>query len=236
MRSFIYPCQRESPVAVWAERGWTVTAFVALLIMVAVGCGGGGPRTAEARREHERGLGLLEDGKLGRADAAFRSAIALDPTLAEGYLGRGMVFETADDQGRALVYLNRAIELDPKLATAYDYRGRVYMASDDSDQAVANFSRAIQLDPQLAEPYYYRGMVSRQAEDYLAAIDDMSSVIALENGAPKFLMERAELYLLAGDPENAALDLERVISTAQDEGVVLDAKRGLASIRESGTR
>lgn len=226
MRSFA--CS--SPSAGLATLGLTATVLVTL-VTVTASCGGGGPPTAEARREYERGRELLEKGNFNRADDAFRGALALDPTFAEAHLGRGMLFENVGDQGRALIYLNRAVELDPELAIAYDYRGRLYVAAGNTDQAIANFSRAIQLDPQLATPYYYRSKVSRQLEDYPAAIDDISSVIALENGAPRFLMERAELYLLSGDQDNAALDLERVISTSQNDGMVLEAKRGLASIR-----
>lgn len=95
------------------------------------------------------------------------------------------------------------------------------------------FSKAIELDPELADAHYNRAMVNLQVDQLIAAIEDMSAVIQLQPEAPRYYMERAQLYLIAGDGDRAIGDLEQVLSLARDERVTLAAKQLLAEMRRA---
>jgi hypothetical protein len=111
-------------------------------------------------RGQRRGSGPLDEVELQQAVTHYDKAIALDPTLAEGYCGRGDVrlelgqawvpddFSKANSALQdAIADYTKAIELDPQDLAAYLGRGSTHQALRDYGPALADFEKALDCDP-----------------------------------------------------------------------------------------
>ena len=97
--------------------GWLAALSAVLLTAVWGACGQPDvPPAVESAMEIERGIGLLEDGHIEQARAAFGSAIHKDGQNAEAYARRGFVSLALNDARGAMADLDRALALDPDLA------------------------------------------------------------------------------------------------------------------------
>jgi eukaryotic-like serine/threonine-protein kinase len=83
-----------------------------------------------------------------KAKSACRSALQLDPTLAEAHASAGLVAMNYDwDWPLAERELRRAIALDSNNALFYDWYAEYLMAVGRTDESLANMERARELDP-----------------------------------------------------------------------------------------
>ena len=97
----------------------------------------------------------VSDLNLNRPEKAlesFNRAISIDPTRADGYLGRANTLSTLKRYEQALPDYNRALEIDPKLANAYVNRGSVYSQLGQYERAIADYENGLALDPEIDDP------------------------------------------------------------------------------------
>lgn len=67
---------------------------------------------------------LLLARDLDGALHAFTRALALDPTLADGWREKGMVLLELGSYQEAVEHLDRALDIEPKDGDAWNYRGQ----------------------------------------------------------------------------------------------------------------
>lgn len=84
------------------------------------------------------------------------NALALIPTLADGYAVRGLAYFRLKQYPKALEDLNKAVSLSPTDARYYLYLAKTYNATGARKQAIANADKAIKLDADLEEAYKER--------------------------------------------------------------------------------
>lgn len=84
------------------------------------------------------------------------SALALIPTLADGYAVRGLAYYKLKQYPKALEDLNKAVSLSTDNAHYYLYLAKVYNATGARKQAIQNADKAIKLDADLEEAYKVR--------------------------------------------------------------------------------
>jgi tetratricopeptide (TPR) repeat protein len=85
-------------------------------------------------------------------------ALALDPSLPEGYAALGSVATYERRRATARALLQRAIELRPSFATAHQWLGTATMAAGDPIAGLKSLERASALDPRslvVAENHAY---------------------------------------------------------------------------------
>lgn len=99
---------------------------------------------------YQEGNKYINDRNFDKAIEAFNRSIALNNSLGETYLGRGMAYMGKEDADKAMKDLNRAIKLDPSLAMAYRCRASVYYNravnyydKDDLNKAIDNYKNAL---------------------------------------------------------------------------------------------
>jgi tetratricopeptide (TPR) repeat protein len=95
------------------------------------------------------GVSNLNLNKPEKALEDFSRAIELDPSRADGYVGRANTLNTLARYAESLPDYNRAIEIDPKLANAYANRGSAYSQLGQYKKAIADYEMALELDPEI---------------------------------------------------------------------------------------
>jgi serine/threonine-protein kinase len=99
------------------------------------------------------GVNLSGQRKHGRAEAAYRKAIALEPDLANAYSNLGAALNEQRKHGEAEAAIRKAIDLQPNVAQAYSILGNALSGRHRYAQAEAAYRKAIALEPDFAEAH-----------------------------------------------------------------------------------
>jgi tetratricopeptide (TPR) repeat protein len=153
---------------------------------------------AEARPDVDRerwndyGIGLLLQGDLRAARAAFTRVSELEPGYVDGWvnLARVAVAEGALDEAREV--LGKALEIDPKLARAHFFLGLVDKESGEYESALEHLRTAAEQYPKDRVVRNQTGRILFLRRDYQAAVDELQHVLAID---PEDLMAHYTLML-----------------------------------------
>ena len=156
----------------------------------------------DRERWNDYGIGLLLQGDLRAARAAFTRVSELQPGYVDGWvnLARVAVAEGALDEAREV--LAKALELDPELARAHFFLGLVEKESGDYEAALEHLRTT---GRQYPKDRVVRNQIARVLflqRQYQAAIDEVQTVLAID---PEDLMGHYTLMLA----NRGAGDLER---------------------------
>ncbi len=103
------------------------------------------PKTAEALSLNNAGVTQINDGDYAGAIQKFTAAIALNPKLAQAYLGRGIAYSMLNKHQEAVKDHTQAIQLKSDLAEAYLNRADDYVELGNRKAAIADLQKAKQL-------------------------------------------------------------------------------------------
>jgi tetratricopeptide (TPR) repeat protein len=123
--------------------------LLTIFVVVLTGCGLGVSDYDDAVLD---GVSHLNTNKPEEALADFTRAIEIDQTRADGWAGRGNVWQAMGQYEASLQDYDKAIEIDPNLANAYINRGSVYSHMGEYEKAIADYERGLQLDPEIDDP------------------------------------------------------------------------------------
>ncbi len=126
-----------------------ILSALAILFLIVSGCGVGVSDYDHAVLD---GVSNLNLNKPEKALEDFSRAIAIDPSRADGYVGRANTLSTLGRYGESLGDYDRAIEIDPKLANAYANRGSAHSQLGQYQKAIADYEKALELDPKIDDP------------------------------------------------------------------------------------
>ena len=121
------------------------TLAVVVVLAGVIACASPKDARTQALETQSEAHALAVAGRSDEAIARYTDAIALDPTIALIYLGRGQAYAGKQDYAVALADFNRAIELDPDRSVAFLERGRAYLAITDFAAAEADLQHAIDI-------------------------------------------------------------------------------------------
>ena len=96
----------------------------------------------EARACNGRGLALFHTGAHEAAEAAFRRAAELDPSMAEAHNNLGLALSRQGRTEEAAAAFEKALEIRPDLASALNNMGFLCHESMEFEKAVDLFRRA----------------------------------------------------------------------------------------------
>jgi tetratricopeptide (TPR) repeat protein len=164
------------------------------------------------------GAAVTEEKKAvyDRAIADFTQAIRLDPDNAEGYLERGIAYDSKGDYDRAIADYNQAIRLNPDYYTAYNNRGDAYGGKGDYDRAIADYNQVIRLNPDIDAAFNNRGLVYKNKGDYDMAIADYTQAIRINPYYAIGFNNRGLAYYDKGDFDMAIADFTQAIRLDPD--------------------
>ena len=157
--------------------------------------------------------GLARDEAFPRAEAAARTALAIDDSLVEAHLALGMVLALWEwDIVAATAEIDRSLELDPFHAEAHMMRAFAFQAHGQKGAAVDAARQAVELDPLSPQTNYALGLMLVAAGRPAEGVDQLQATLEIEPTlVPAYdTLVHANLALGRGDE---ALALAQQIST-----------------------
>lgn len=107
-------------------------------------------RTEIAQSHNNLGAVYLQEKDLGAAKAEFSAAIAMNPSEANSFLGRGMIEQQGWDYDAAVADFTSASEIAPS-PLAYFWLGRALEGKGQTRKAETAYAMALQLAPNMSE-------------------------------------------------------------------------------------
>jgi tetratricopeptide (TPR) repeat protein len=93
-------------------------------------------------RWNDYGIGLLLQGDLKGAEAAFRKVVAMDPAYADGPINVARALLQEGNVADAILLLQRALAIDPELARAHYFLGTALKTLGRYDEALRHLQIA----------------------------------------------------------------------------------------------
>lgn len=126
-----------------------VSFAILLCALLAAACGGDGSPSAErlaAQEFYDAGQALTESDNWSPAILQYSQALAIDPTFALAYAGRGNAYYGRREYTKAIDDYTQALELDPDMAAIYYwFLGISHRALGNVEEAIVNLESAREL-------------------------------------------------------------------------------------------
>jgi len=132
------------------------------------------------QRWNDYGIGLLLQGNLKAAQAAFVKVTEVDPQNPDGWVNIGRVALQEGDVARARAVLEKALALDPKLARTNFFYGSLMKTAGDYDQAAAHFQVVLAQYPHDRVVLNNLGRVLFLQRKYAEAVKVLQQVLAVD--------------------------------------------------------
>jgi tetratricopeptide (TPR) repeat protein len=179
------------------------------------------PKTRLAQEDWQRwndyGIGLLLQGDLKAAQAAFEKVTEVDPQNPDGWVNIGRAALQEGDVVRARTVLDKALALDPQLARTNFFYGSLLKSVGDYDQAAAHFQIVLAQYPHDRVALNNLGRVLFLQRKYADALKVLQQVLAVD---PEDLQAHYNLMLCyngLGDEKMAKEHQARYLRFKADE-------------------
>lgn len=160
-------------------------------------------QAADWQRWNDYGIGLLLQGDLQGADAAFQRVTEAAPTRADGWVNMGRARLQEGNLPAAKEVLLKALRVAPNLASAHYFYGSVLRGEGKYDEAIAQFRIALGQYPNDRVVRNDLGRTLFLERRYADAIRELQNVLAID---PEDLAANYNLmlsYTGLGQPERA---------------------------------
>jgi Tfp pilus assembly protein PilF len=179
------------------------------------------PRTQLRKEDWQRwndyGIGLLLQGDLKAAQAAFEKVTEVDPQNPDGWVNIGRAALQEGDVARARVVLEKALAINPKLARTNFFYGSLMKATGDYDKAAEHFRIVLEEYPRDRVAINNLGRVLFLERKYADAVKILRQVLAVD---PEDLQAHYNLMLCyngLGDEKMAKEHQARYLRFKADE-------------------
>ncbi|HEY3855664.1 MAG TPA: TonB-dependent receptor [Verrucomicrobiae bacterium] len=137
------------------------------------------PRNAQALAL--KGFLMAAQNKPHQAITWFESSLAVDSSLGNAWLGRGLCRIRLSDLTAGREDLLVAAALEPQRAELRAYLGKAYANSDDYRRALKELRLAIKLDPNDPTAWFYIALLDQQENKINDALQELEKSEALNN-------------------------------------------------------
>lgn len=144
--------------------------------------------------------------------------VKLDPAKPENYYKAGFLFEERGKSDNALKYYRKTLELDPNHAGAHIQLGMLYLRAGRPAEARQELDTALALNPDNYQAWYSLGRLLKEAKDFGGALAAFEKAQRDSELKVKALIERGSCFLAQKNYERAAIELERALKLAPNDG------------------
>lgn len=150
----------------------------------------------------------LAGGRVDAAQLLFEEARGVDGSLADAWLGLGLVAERKGEVERALEFLEAAVALEPQRAVLRSYLGQGFAVAGEGRLAEREFGLGTELDPNDPTAWLHRGLERQQTHRLNESVDDLRSSVGRNENRSVF---RSSLLL---DQDRAMRQADLAVSYA----------------------
>ena len=168
-------------------------------------------------RWNDYGIGLLLQGDLRSAEAAFTKVVAMDPGYADGPVNVARVHIQEGNMAAAIPILEQALAIDPALAKTHYFMGFALKTLGRYDEALTHLNTAAAQYPSDRVVLGQIGRVQFLQRQFKEAIASFQRVLAVD---PEDLLAHYNLMLCyqgLGNPELAAREQTLYLRFKADE-------------------
>jgi len=138
------------------------------------------PQAFDRERWNDYGIGMLLQGDLVAARAAFDQVTRLEPTYARGFVNLARVYVQEGDHDAALPVLEKALAIDPDLASAHYFMALSLKARGRYDDALAHLRRAADQYPRDRVVRNQIGRILFLQRHHVEAVAEFEKTLAIE--------------------------------------------------------
>ncbi len=131
-------------------------------------------------RWNDYGIGLLLQGDLKGAEAAFLKVTQMEPGYADGWVNVGRARIQEGNMEEAEQVLRKALEVDPNLAKTHFFLGNVLKSLGRYDEALTHTRRAASQYPRDRVVVNQIGRILFLKREYAAAIEELRKVLKID--------------------------------------------------------
>ncbi len=160
-------------------------------------------------RWNDYGIGLLLQGDIKNAEAAFLRVTEMDPGYADGWVNVGRVRIQEGNTAAAETVLRKALQINPELAKTHFFLGTVLKTQGRYDEAIAHLRKASEKYPRDRVVLNQLGRVLFLERQFKESVDALTKVLAID---PEDLQAHYNLMLAyQGSGDATAAERERVL-------------------------
>ena len=163
----------------------------------------------------------------GKAEDAYRKAIASDPNLAEAHYNYGVFLQSVrGDQAQAKAQFELTLTLDPAHAAAHHNLGAILQQQGQLAAAQRQFESAIEFDPSSRNSRFQLGRLYANAGRTADAIAQFEKIVTVDDDqTPTYLYALGATMARAGDAAKARglLQDARNKAAARSQGQLVEA-------------
>ena len=165
-----------------------------------------------ARIRMELAVGYFEQGKTNIALDELKQVIAIDPSYADAYNLRGLIYMQLNDARLAEESFRRAVVLNPRDANTLHNLGWLQCQQRRFDDAERTFEQALgnPLYPERAKTLMAQGLCQARAGKSEAAERTLAKAYELDAGNPIVGYNLANLLFVRGDMPRAQFYIRRL--------------------------
>jgi Flp pilus assembly protein TadD len=134
----------------------------------------------DRERWNDYGIGLLLQGDLKAAEAAFKKVTDLDPAYADGWLNVARCLVQEGETEAAAPWIEQALERQPKLARAHFFNALVLKAAGSYDPALAELEQVLAQYPRDRVVLNQKGRILFLKREYAAAVAALKGVLGVD--------------------------------------------------------
>ena len=161
---------------------------------------------------NERGGIFLRMNRLEEAQADYQKAIALSAPYFEVFTNLGQCYRNMEKHEDAASAYSRALDLQPNQLLALLGRAQAYENLGDRRAAIADYTSALVCDAGQWEALSNRGVLHYEEGDLERALADFDAAIRLGKNQISLYQNRSIVLSGLGRHDEAARDLETVLS------------------------
>ena len=164
----------------------------------------------------ERGITLVEAGRLTEAEPEFRSALTRDPSSADALMGLSRCLVDSSDPEAALAELDRGMISAAPTARLLVLRALIQRKLGRLHEARDSLKRAIELEPDNVSGYINMGVLLLKSERYVDAILFLEHAARLDPGLVEAYQHLAEAHRQLGHQSVTITLLDQAYRLAPD--------------------
>ena len=159
-----------------------------------------------------------KQGDYTGAIALLTQLIRRNPTSADDYNNRGLIYFQSGELEKAIADYNRALQLNPELDNAYNNRANYYASLGQVAEALTDYEKALDLNPGNIRSWINQGITFRELGLYDLALENLDMALILGGLEDRIYAERGRTYHLRGDWNCAIADYQRAFSKLPHSG------------------